>query len=320
MRWDNTTRLYGWLSGLLALIIVITLTIGMISLRHIKQELVMTTGQTLALASDSIAGQIDRVLFERYSGVITMAQAEPLQQQHATETWSYLVAMKREFPLYEWIEVTDAQGRVTASTDLAMLGEDRSQDPWFQYVRHHGFPHIRNAEFSEGTDVVMDIVFSAPIVTAHGNHLGAVSAHVGLRGLESIFRRTVKELKTEHGGNAIVEWQFLSEDGTVILDSILGEEGRVNLRKLGLPSAQPHYGRNADYLEERHLRRHVEVVTGYAQTQGFQSFPNLNWTILVRMDRDIILASISNILWKIGGIGLLAIIPLLGFSSGQSND
>ena len=313
MKGDTTARLYGWLSGLLALMIVITLTIGMISLRHIKQELVMTTGQSLALASDSIAGQIDRVLFERYSGVIAMAQAEPLQQQHATETWSYLVAMKRKFPLYDWIEVTDTQGRVTASTDLGMLGEDRSQDPWFQYVHRHGFPYIRNAEFSEGTDVIMDIVFSAPIITAHGNHLGAISAHVGLRGLESIFTRTVKELKKEHGRDATVEWQFLSKDGTVILDSILGEEGRINLRKLGLPSAQPHYGNNADYLEERHLRRHVKVVTGYAQTQGFQNFPNLNWTILVRMDRDIILASISNILWRIGGIGLLAIIPLLGF-------
>ena len=159
----------------------------------------------------------------------------------------------------------------------------------------------------------MDIVFSAPIITAHGKHLGAISAHVGLRGLENIFTRTVKELKTEHGRDAIVEWQFLSEDGTVILDSILGEEGRVNLRKLGLPSAQPHYGDNADYVEERHLRRHVKVVTGYARMQGFQNFPNLNWTILVRMDREIILASISNMLWKIGGIGLLAIIPLLGF-------
>ena len=273
----------------------------------------MTTGQSLALASDSIAGQIDRVLFERYSSVIAMAQAEPLQQQHATETWSYLVAMKREFPLYDWIEVTDVQGRVTASTDLGMLGEDRSQDPWFQYVHHHGFPHIRNAEFSEGTDVLMDIVFSAPIITAHGKHLGAISAHVGLQGLENIFVRTVKELKKEHGRHATVEWQFLSEDGTVILDSLLGEEGRVNLRKLGLPSAQPHYGSNADFLEERHLRRHVKVVTGYAQTQGFQRFPNLNWTILVRMDRDLILASISNVLWKIGGIGFLAIIPLLGF-------
>ena len=313
MKEDKTTQLYGWLSGLLALMIVITLTIGMISLRHIKQELVMTTGQSLALASGSIAGQIDRVLFERYSGVIAMARAEPLQQQHATETWSYLVAMKRKFPLYDWIEVTDAQGRVTASTDLGMLGEDRSQDSWFRYVHRHGFPHIRNAEFSEGTDVIMDIVFSAPIITAHGKHLGAISAHVGLRGLESIFTRTVKALKQEHGRNATVEWQFLSKDGTVILDSILGEEGGVNLRKLGLPSAQPHYGNKADYLEERHLRRHVKVVTGFAQTQGFQNLPNLNWTILVRMDRDIILSSISNILWRIGGIGLLAIIPLLGF-------
>ena len=146
MKGDKTTRLYGWLSGLLVLMIVITITMGMISLRHIKQELVMTTGHSLALASDSIAGQIDRVLFERYSSVISMAQAEPLQQQHATETWSYLVAMKRKFPLYDWLEVTDAQGRVTVSTDLGMLGEDRSQDPWFQYVppsRVSSYPKCR---------------------------------------------------------------------------------------------------------------------------------------------------------------------------------
>ncbi len=66
------------------------------------------------------------------------------------------------------------------------------------------------------------------------------------------------------------------------------------------------------YIEEEHLRRHVQVVTGYAQTKGYGGFPGLNWSILVRMDRQDILAPIHAYFWKVGIIGGAIWIPILG--------
>ena len=66
------------------------------------------------------------------------------------------------------------------------------------------------------------------------------------------------------------------------------------------------------FIEEEHLRRHVQVVTGYAQTRGFGEFAGLGWSVLVRMERQDILAPIHAFLWKVGIAGGVVWIPMLG--------
>ena len=54
------------------------------------------------------------------------------------------------------------------------------------------------------------------------------------------------------------------------------------------------------------------MVTGYAQTRGFGEFAGLGWSVLVRMDRQDILAPIHAFLWKVGIAGGVVWIPMLG--------
>ena len=54
------------------------------------------------------------------------------------------------------------------------------------------------------------------------------------------------------------------------------------------------------------------MVTGYAQTKGFGEFAGLGWSVLVRMDRQDILAPIHAFLWKVGIIGGVVWVPMLG--------
>ncbi|MEC4674001.1 MAG: ATP-binding protein, partial [Nitrospirota bacterium] len=142
---------------------------------------------------------------------------------------------------------------------------------------------------------------------------GIVAAHIGLRGFSDIFSRTIEVLKAKYGHMATVEWQFLNRNGLVIIDSLLKEEGTLNLRTKGLLSARLASRNRPGFVEERHLRREVEVVTGYAKTRGLAWLPNLNWTVLVRMDRQAILIPIAATRMKVGSIGLLAILPLMVF-------
>ena len=312
MEENKASQLYRIFFGLLVLMVAVTLFFGMKSWRSVKKEIMRPTGESLALAAGSIADQVDRVLFERYSRLLTMAKIVPLKQQHLTETEDFLARMKQEFPFYDRLEVTDEQGIVTNSTDLKMQGVDRSHEPWFQYIRSHGPSSLPKPEFSHGTDELMNVVFSSPITTDDGTYLGVISAYMHLGRLTEIFTRNVEGLEPDVDEGRMVEWQFLSEDGTIILDSNSGEHGPVNLRKMGVQSAQPHYGKRADYLEEPHGQRQAKVLTGYAYTQGFQNLPNLNGTVLVRMDRDTILAPISRALLKFGVLSILAMISLLG--------
>jgi PAS domain S-box-containing protein len=66
------------------------------------------------------------------------------------------------------------------------------------------------------------------------------------------------------------------------------------------------------FIEEEHLQRHVQMVTGYAQTRGFGEFDGLGWSVLIRMERQDILAPLHAILWKVGIVGGVIWIPMLG--------
>ena len=96
------------------------------------------------------------------------------------------------------------------------------------------------------------------------------------------------------------------------MDSISSGASKVNLKKLKLPSALLSESGKPGYVEEQHLRRHLPVVTGYAQTKGYADYPGLAWTILLRMDRDVILLPIRAMMWKLGVAGVVVWLPMVG--------
>ena len=114
-----------------------------------------------------------------------------------------------------------------------------------------------------------------------------------------------------------VEYQMLTRQGRVFVDSDLPHKGAINLKELGLPSVLLSEAGVPGYIEEEHLHRHVQVVTGYAQTRGFGEFAGLGWSVLVRMDRQDILAPIHAVLMESrdrrrGGLDSHAGVVVLG--------
>src|SRR5437879_12904009 len=104
----------------------------------------------------------------------------------------------------------------------------------------------------------------------------------------------------------------MNRDGDLIVDSVLRQEGLVNLKVMGLPSALMVGTAQPGYVEETHLRKGVPVVTGYAQTEQRGNCLGLHWGILIRMDRSDILAPIPAVLWKLGVAGPAVVVPVGG--------
>jgi PAS domain S-box-containing protein len=153
---------------------------------------------------------------------------------------------------------------------------------------------------------------TAPIKARSGEFLGAVTAEISLAVLEDCIARTVTALQAQWGSTVRIEYQFLNRAGEVIADSHLREEGTVNLKRERLPSAQLFDSAPPGFIEERHLRRQVDVVTGYAMTKGIEELGAFRWRILVRVDRDDLLSPIRTTITKIGLAGGGMILPLAG--------
>ncbi len=300
-----------WLPALIVTITLVALTIGGFALYYVERVMVASAGESLALAVGDIAGKLDMLLVERYGDIQMMSRSQTFQGKNAAAMTRYLEWMAEAYPVYGWLGATDEAGRIVAATDAASIGQDRSSHQWFQSVRDHGTVDIRDAEESEDSRGAISVSFTAPILGARGEFLGAVTSRVPLSALEDAFAGTVNSLQQQWGTATKIEYQFVNAAGDLISDTLLREEGQANLKQMGVTSALLYNSLPPGFVEEEHGRRHVPVVTGYARTKGIGNDRQLQWGVLLRVDRSDILVPIRSILWKVGAAGIGMMLPML---------
>ena len=306
-------RRYRWLPYLIVATALFALLAGVILIRYVESRLVDATGEELTLAAAEVAEKLDRMLFERQGDALMMARAFSLRPSDPRYLSEYLKWMKKAYsPVYLSLAVTDSQGTVVAATEPSLVGRDFSHAAPFTAARATRRLDVADVAVQEPESGIDTIAFTAPILDSQGTFLGVVTSRVGVPFLEEVTTRTIRSLEDRLGGGGRVEYQMLTRQGRVFVESNLPENGTVNLKELGLPSVLLSETGVPGFIEEEHLRRHVQVVTGYAQTKGFGEFVGLGWSILVRMERQDILAPIHAFLWRVGIAGGVVWIPMLG--------
>ena len=305
-------RRYRWLPYVIIVMTVLTLAAGLFLVQYVERRLVDATGEQLTLAAAEVSDKLDRMLFERYGDVHMMARAFSLRASDPHYLSEYLTWMKAKYdPVYFWLGVTDSQGAIVASTNTALLGQDESRTEWFQQVRLTRRALVQDVAIHEADNGVETVAFTVPILDSQKTFLGAVTARVTVPTLEEVTTRTIRSLEDRAGFGGSVEYQMLTRHGDVFVDSDLLHKAPINLKTLGLPSVLAAQSGIPGFLEERHLRRGVDVVSGYAQTHGHGDFAGFGWSVLVRMDRQAILAPIQSALWSVGLAAAIVWVPLL---------
>ena len=286
--------------------------IGGVTLWYLEGRFVASAGETLALAAVDIADKMDLQMRDRYGDIQMMAQSRAFQERNVEAMTAYLKWMADVHPVYEWLAVVDANGRIIAATDSESLGENRSRRHWFRSARDLKGVDAVEPRVSEDSHGVIAAMLTAPITGQSGEFLGAVTSRISLAVLEDSFVQTAVGLQAQWGSDVRVEYQFLNRAGELIADSHLREEGEVNLKRMGLPSAQLFDSAPPGFVQEQHLRRQVDVVTGYAMTRGIEEIHAFRWGVLVRVDRGDLLAPIRVTVAKIGLAGIGMLFPLVG--------
>ena len=306
-------RRYRWLPYLIVAMTVFAVLGVTILTRFVESRLVEATGGELTLAAAEVAEKLDRMLLERHGDARMMARAFSLRASDPRYLSEYLNWLKTEYsPVYLWLAATDSQGTVVAATEPSLVGRDYSRAASFITAHATRRLDIADVAVQEAESGVDTIAFTAPILDSQGTFLGVVTSRVGIPFLEEVTTRTIRSLEDRQGGVGRVEYQMLTNQGRAFVDSNLPHMGDVNLKEAGLPSVLLSESGVPGFVEEEHVRRHVQVVTGYAQTKGFGKFGGLGWSVLVRMDRQDILAPIHAFLWRVGIAGGLVWIPMLG--------
>ena len=310
----SESRRYRWLPYLLITMTFFALLAAAGVLRFVEDRFVETTGGELTLAAVEIAEKVDRMLFERRGDTLMMTRALAARMSDQKFLSEYLKWMQKEYaPVYLLLAVMDDQGTVVAATETSLVRRNYGRAASFTAVRETRQLNVTDVAVQEtGESGVETITFTAPILSPQATFLGAVTLQVGIPLLEEVTTRTIRLHEARQGASGRIEYQMLTRKGRVFVDSNLLHKGGLNLKELGLPSALLSEAGVPWFVEEEHLQRHVQVVTGYAQTRGFGEFAGLGWSVLVRMERQEILAPIHAFLWKVGIIGGVVWIPMLG--------
>ena len=293
---------------------------GLYSLTSLRAVLVQERGADLSRTAARAADTLDRVLFERFGDIQVFANDRILFEGKADERTQRLQQYKKLYWYYSWIGVSDATGRIIAATDLSARpdtdgktegGLGLNQRDWFEIVRQTGQVHLLEAQLSPESEGIMAVGLSAPIYGRQGDFRGVVTSRVPLENLRAILEQ---EGKLQHGEEAH-DWLVLDRQGAVIIEKnhVKGMDSSPSKMELLSARRAAEDRDKPGFVEELHQRRQIPVVTGYARTRGYSNFPGFDWTVLVRLDRERAHAPINRLIWTVGGVGLLLVMPLAGF-------
>lgn len=309
---DRSRSTQGGLPLVLLLCFVIATALGLYALSFLRTVLVSERGRELAMNAAAVADTLDRVMFERFGDIQLFANDGILRDGTSAEKTARLLNYKQLYQYYSWLGVADENGQLTATTDALPAQDTQGLNPEsFESVRRTGKVHFEDMRPSPASQRKMAIGFTAPIYGPKGEFRGVVVTRVPFENLQSIFEQ---EGRLRYGELAY-DWLLLDREGTVLSEKHRPSNLNGNPVTIDLPSqAQAVIHRDhPGFVQETHRRGGNAVVTGYAWTRGYANFPGFDWLVLFRLDRDQVYAPIDRLIWMVGGIGLLVILPLTGY-------
>ncbi|WHZ22346.1 MAG: Phytochrome, two-component sensor histidine kinase [Nitrospira sp.] len=305
-----------WTDRILPLILflcfVIATTLGIYALSFLRTMLVTERRSELAMNAATVADTLDRILFERFGDVRLFANDGALRKGSPAEKSARLLEYKQLYGYYTWPGVADKSGRLMASTDSLAAQDTQSLNPdSVELVRRMGTIRLEGAHPSPEPQGNMAVEFTAPVYGPEGDFQGVVATRVPLQNLRTVFEQ---EGRLRYGDIAY-DWVLLDREGTILDEKNRPTamiDGPVKVVLASLTQAADEQGRSG-FVEERHHHRGTPVVTGYAWTRGHGIFSGFGWLVLFRLDHDQVYAPVDRLVWMVGSVGLLVILPLTGY-------
>lgn len=318
---DTPPSMQLWLSILLSTIVAIILIISGITYYLVKQNNMDEQGKTLATIATALGKRLDRILFERQADISVLAKTPILGTHDRTAIIRHLQIIQDTYQAYNWIGITDEKGQVVAATIPSTIGIIMNQNPAFQTIQQSPGIYIEDAKPRDILNEQLALLIAIAVQPDQSATKGApfkkgIFAYISLEYLGKEFNRQTAVLRQQYPMTSMLEWQLLRRDGLILFDSGTSDPGPVNLQALNLGSAQSVAKGQNGYMQEFHLRRKIDVLTGFSQMKGSGLASTFNWGILVRRDRNELLAASHALLWEFAAavIFLLLLIGLLAWS------
>ncbi|KGU83471.1 diguanylate cyclase [Pseudomonas mediterranea CFBP 5447] len=252
--------------------------IGESSISRLKEK----TGLQLSEYAYSMVDRLDRDMDNRSKALTVLSQLETLRNTaNIAEARKLLNHLSDQFPSYSWIGLTDAHGKVLASTDSLLEGVDISQRPVFINGQQQTFiGDVHDAVMlakllpNPSGEAMKFVDISMPVRDDSGQFLGVLAAHLSWKWADEVGRSLFVPLQKRLPG---LEFLVISKDGTVILgpSEMIGKPIGITVNE----------GVGQHWSVKRWQDGNV-YLAGSVQSVGVGDYRGLGWTVVTRQPAE----------------------------------
>lgn len=272
-------------------------------------------GEGLAALALQTSDKLDRGMFERYrevaliSSQIAYTNAASSNADHG----KLLARVQKSYKFYDWIGMTDLDGKVLVSGSGLLAGADVSARPWFHQGLRGGYvgdvhEALLLAKLLPGQPGELrrfvDVAF--PYANAAGKVQGVLGAHMSWKWASDVEQSVVGSSNLPS-----LETVILSARGEVFLGPQALLRKTLNLESFRLA----HRERNGYVLET--WPDGSDYLVGFSQTGAMvKEYPGLGWVVLVRQNVDAAYAPVRALRRYIlgSGLALAGLFSVFGFA------
>lgn len=287
-----------------ALTTVLSITISKYSSNTIKREI----GNNLSTTAFNMADKLDSFMWSRIGEIQVLSQIKDINTPEDLQTAQTLLnQLQASIPVFSWIGLTDANGKILVATNRILEGADISMRPVYQEgIKNLFVGDVHNAVLlanllpNPSGEPLQFVDISVPLVSQNGNKNGVLAAHLSWEWSRQVHEEIVQPLKDELKGAEI--FVVSQNDNTVLL----GPDDMIGM-PLHLDSVRyAREGKNSWLLEEWPDGK--RYLSGYGIGNGYQDYNGLGWTVIVRIPEEVAFTPVENLKKSIMAIGTIAAI------------
>ncbi|HBI70643.1 MAG TPA: GGDEF domain-containing protein [Massilia sp.] len=268
--------------------VVLTMLLHLALVSHFAHQQARKEAQLrLQQLSWQMRDSLNRVIGNAAANVKLLSELPQIRSVHDVDaTRNALESLQRSVPEYAWIGVTDANGRLMASTGRLLEGAQVDARPWFQGGRqglHASDYHpavLLGKLLPKSPDPWRFVDVSAPLKNAKGEFVGVVGMHMSWQWVRKRAAELLTPALREYGAEVLV----VRDDGMVLLGPEQLIETRIDTPSLRL-AARGETGSMSETGPDGKV-----YFTGYSRTGADGDPASLRWSVLVRHSEDAALA------------------------------
>lgn len=263
-------------------VIALTLTTSLSLLvgREAALEVEREIGRTLGEIAYQVGEKMDRSMWARRGEIAMLSKLDTFRDPIDVEAARVLLEeIRTAFPAMSWVGLLDIKGKVVVASDSVLEGTDIYLRPTFAEGEqgtfigdvHEAVP-LTGVLFNPGGEAVKFVDIAAPVHGRDGKVSGVLAAHLSWSWAREVEHSVLGPLKVRSAVEAFV----VGNDRTVVLGPAEMMGQKLDLTVLMTPR-DPNLGWAIETWPDG-----VGYLTGFGHADGYDDYPGLGWTVLVR--------------------------------------